>query len=47
MPQPQDNLLALTSILAVGSGSIAAYLADIPNQPLRFWVRFISNFILI
>ena len=39
IPQPQDNLLSLTSMFAVSSGSLGIHLQDIPNQPFRFWVR--------
>lgn len=36
IPQPQDNLLSITSMFAVGAGSLGVYLMDIPNQPFRF-----------
>ena len=38
MPKPEDNLLALTSMFAVGAGSIGIHLQDVPNQPFRFLV---------
>lgn len=37
IPQPQDNLLSLTSMFAVSSGSLGIHLQDIPNQSFRFW----------
>jgi hypothetical protein len=30
-------------MFAVGAGSLGIHLQDIPNQPFRFLVRFISN----
>ncbi|CAF3581131.1 unnamed protein product [Rotaria sp. Silwood1] len=36
IPQPQDDFVALTSMVAVGTGSIAVDLQDIPNAPIRF-----------
>jgi hypothetical protein len=41
IPKPQDNLLALTSMFAVGAGSLGIHLQDIPNQPFRFYVSLI------
>jgi hypothetical protein len=43
IPKPQDNLLALTSMFAVGSGSLGIHLQDVPNQPFRFLV---SGFVI-
>ncbi|CAF1001048.1 unnamed protein product [Adineta steineri] len=37
IPKPQDNLLALTSMFAVSTGSIGIHLQDVPNQAFRFW----------
>lgn len=39
IPQPQDAFVALTAMVALGSGSIAIDLQDIPNQPIRFMVN--------
>jgi len=39
IPQPQDAFVALTAMVAVGSGSIGIDLQDIPNQPVRFMVN--------
>ncbi|UJR29763.1 hypothetical protein I4U23_017311 [Adineta vaga] len=36
IPQPQDDFVALTAMVAVGIGSIAVDLQDIPNGPIRF-----------
>jgi PhoPQ-activated pathogenicity-related protein len=36
IPKPQDNMLALTSMFAVSSGSLGIHLQDVPNQPFRF-----------
>ena len=38
IPQPQDNLVSLTSMFAVSSGSLGIHLQDIPNQSFRFRV---------
>jgi hypothetical protein len=38
MPQPQDDFVALTSMVGVSTGSISADLQDIPNGPIRFTV---------
>jgi hypothetical protein len=43
IPKPQDNLLALTSMFAVGSGSLGVHLQDVPNQPFRFLVKCFCN----
>jgi hypothetical protein len=32
---------ALTSMFAVGAGSLGIHLQDIPNQPFRFYVSLI------
>lgn len=42
IPQPQDDFVALTAMVAVGIGSVTADLQDIPNGPIRFMVCFIS-----
>ena len=39
IPQPQDAFVALTSMVAVGVGSIAVDLQDVPNGPMRFMVH--------
>ena len=39
IPNPQDNMLALTSMFAVSSGSLGIHLQDIPNQSFRFKVN--------
>ena len=45
IPQPQDPFVALTAVIALGSGSIAIDLQDIPNQPVRFMVnRLVIDF---
>ncbi|CAF0973466.1 unnamed protein product [Adineta ricciae] len=36
IPKPQDNMLALTSMFAISSGSLGVHLQDIPNQSFRF-----------
>ncbi|CAF0982013.1 unnamed protein product [Adineta steineri] len=36
IPQPQDDFVALTAMVAVGIGSIAVDLQDVPNGPIRF-----------
>lgn len=36
MPQPTDNFVELTSLFAVGTGSIGVDLQQIPNQPIVF-----------
>ncbi|UJR29760.1 hypothetical protein I4U23_017308 [Adineta vaga] len=38
IPQPQDDFVALTAMVAVGIGSVTADLQDIPNGPIRFMV---------
>lgn len=37
IPQPQDAFVALTAMVAVGTGSIAVDLQDIPNAPIRYY----------
>lgn len=46
IPKPEDNFVALTSMLAASSGSIGVDLQDIANQPIRFWVNVV-NFIAL
>ena len=43
IPQPQDDFVALTAMVAVGIGSIAVDLQDIPNGPIRFMVQLDSD----
>jgi len=38
LPFPSDGSIALTSLFAVGTGSIAANLEQVPNQPMVFKV---------
>jgi hypothetical protein len=38
MPQPTDNFVELTSMFAVATGTVAADLLQIPNQPTVFLV---------
>lgn len=45
IPQPQDTFVALTAMVAVGVGSIAVDLQDIPNQPIRFMVDLFYYYI--
>ena len=40
-PIPSDKYTALTSFFAVSTGSVAANLKQIPNQPTKFKVKFI------
>ena len=44
IPQPQDTLVILTSMIAISSGSICIDLQDIPSQPITFMVNI---FVLI
>jgi len=39
IPQPQDSLVILTSMIAIGTGSICIHVQDIPNQPITFMVN--------
>jgi hypothetical protein len=43
IPQPLDAFVALTSMIAVSTGSIVADLQDIPNGPIRFMVRLFQR----
>ncbi len=36
LPQPTDNFVELSSVLAVGVGSIGATLFQVPNEPIVF-----------
>ena len=42
IPKPEDNFVALTSMLAASSGSIGVDLQDIANQPIRFWASLVD-----
>ena len=44
IPQPQDAFVALTAMVAVGVGSIAVDLQDVPNGPMRFMVNHFHRY---
>ena len=44
LPKPDDYFVILTSMLAVGSGTIGIDLQQVPNDPIRFIVRQMKLF---
>ena len=38
LPNPYDQSIAFSSLLAVGTGSVVANLGQVPNQPVIFKV---------
>lgn len=41
MPQPSDKYVSLTTLFALSTGSIAANLQQVPNQPIIYNVYFV------
>lgn len=46
IPKPEDNFVALTSMLGASTGSISVDLQTIPNEPIRFMVNCVCHYSL-